>query len=89
MPSRTATAIAGLLISVLVSLVAWVVFDFPFLFLFVPFIPFLFRRGKREEPPVRACPECGFTTRNRDFTYCPRDGTPLEGDQTKPTDSFR
>lgn len=78
MVSRTATAIAGLGLSVAVSIVAWVVFDFPFLFLFVPFIPFLFRRGEADRPTVHECPECGFTTRNPEFTYCPRDGTPLE-----------
>lgn len=89
MASRTATAIAGLIVSVLVSVVAWVVFDFPFLFLFVPFIPFLFRRGTSDRPPVKECPECGFSTRNPEFSYCPRDGTHLDADQTRPTDSFR
>lgn len=77
MASRTATAIGGILISILISVGAWVFFDFPFLFLFVPFVPFLFRRGRAKAPPVARCPECGFSTRNPEFTYCPRDGSRL------------
>lgn len=78
MVSRTSTAIAGLVGSLLISVVAWVVFDFPFLFLFVPFVPFLIRRGGTGTPPPRRCPECGFSTRNPEFDYCPRDGARLE-----------
>jgi hypothetical protein len=46
-------------------------------FLFVPFVPFLFR-GARERPPVRECPVCGFRTRDPEYDYCPRDGHRLE-----------
>jgi hypothetical protein len=73
--SRTATALAGLAVSVAVSLVLWVVFDVAAVFLVVPFVPLLARRLRR---PRRTCPECGFRTRDRDANYCPRDGTELE-----------
>jgi hypothetical protein len=71
-----ATAAAGLLASVLLSAAAYVYFDTLLLFLFVPFIPFLFR-GRSNRPPVRRCPECGFQSRSPDVEYCPRDGTQL------------
>ena len=77
MVSRLATAITGLLVSLLISLVVWEMFGFPFLFLFVPIVPFLFRRGSTTAPTPRQCPECGFTTRDPEFSYCPRDGTAL------------
>lgn len=78
--SRTATAVAGVALSLLVSALAWWYFDSLFLFLFVPFVPFLFRLGRREEaaPPVRECPACDFRTRDPEFEYCPRDGHRLE-----------
>lgn len=62
--------------SVVVSaLLAWY-FDALFLFLFLPFLPFLFRWSKEE---VMTCPECGFRSRNPEFRHCPRDGSRLEG----------
>ncbi|MFC7167681.1 hypothetical protein [Halospeciosus flavus] len=78
--SRTATALVGLLASLAISVVAWVYFDTLFLFLFVPFIPFLLSRGGEtpEQPPVRECPTCGFRTRDPNYDYCPRDGTELD-----------
>lgn len=77
--SRTATAAVGILVSLAVSVAAWYYFDSLVLFLFVPFVPFLFRRGRRaERPAVRRCPTCGFETRNPEYTHCPRDGTRLE-----------
>lgn len=74
--SRTATAAAGLLASLAVTLVLWWYFDTLLFLLVVPFVPFLFRN--REQPPVRECPQCGFQTRDGQFAYCPRDGTRLE-----------
>lgn len=74
--ARLATAAAGVALSVVVSVVAWLYFDIPFLFFFVPFVPFLFRRG--EQPPAKECPACGFRTREGDHEYCPRDGHRLE-----------
>ena len=75
-PSRVATAVAGLLVSLAVSLVLWYVFRTPAVFLFVPFVPFLFRRGR--PPERRRCPACGFETEEESFEYCPRDGRRLE-----------
>ena len=73
-------AAAGLLGSLLLSVAAYVYFDTLLLFLFVPFVPFLFRRST-DRPPVRRCPTCGFRTRSPEFDYCPRDGTELERDE--------
>jgi hypothetical protein len=74
--ARSATAVVGLLVSLVVSVVLWVAFDIPAFLVVVPFVPFLFRRGER--PPVRECPVCGFRTCDRDHDYCPRDGHRLE-----------
>lgn len=77
--ARVATAFAGVVLSLLISVVAWYVFDVGLFFLAVPFVPFLFRgRSDRSEPPTWACPQCGFRTPDPDFDYCPRDGTRLE-----------
>lgn len=80
--SRTATAVAGLAASLLVSAALWWYFETALFFLFVPFVPFLFGRGGRDDAsvtrPVRECPECGFRTADRKYQYCPRDGTRLE-----------
>lgn len=78
--SRVATAVVGLLAGLLLSILLWRVFGSPVFFLFVPFVPFLFR-GRGEEPtqpPVRSCPRCGFQTMDQEFEYCPRDGARLE-----------
>lgn len=78
--SRTVTALVGLALSILVSVLAYVYFDTLFLFVFLPFVPFLFARGwgDDEEPTVYECPTCGFRTADPEFAYCPRDGTELE-----------
>lgn len=78
--SRTLTALAFLAGSLLVSVAAYVYFDTLFLFLFVPFVPFLFRRRgetEAEQSVKKRCPECGFLTRDPEVDYCPRDGTNL------------
>ncbi|MFB6102140.1 MAG: hypothetical protein ABEJ73_06195 [Haloplanus sp.] len=75
--SRTATAVAGLVVSLLVSIAAWYFFDTLIAFLLLPFVPVLFRRGD-DERPVRECPACGFRTRDPGFDYCPHDGTALD-----------
>jgi len=72
---RTLTAAVGLLVSLAVSVALWVAFDVFAVFLVVPFVPLLARRAR---PPVRACPECDFRTRDPDHEYCPRDGAELE-----------
>lgn len=77
--ARAATAIAGIVGSVLVSLAAWWYFDTLLVFLVVPFVPILLHRGSAvRRPPRRQCPVCGFTSREPEFGYCPRDGTRLE-----------
>lgn len=76
--ARTATAIVGVAISVLVSAAAWIYLDTLLLFLVVPFVPLLFRRRGGNAPSVKRCPDCGFETREPSFSHCPRDGTPLE-----------
>ena len=88
--SRTATAAAGLGLSLAVSVAAWVYLDTLLVFLLVPFVPLLFRRGRGAagaddaaagapaSPTPKRCPVCGFETAAPDYTHCPRDGTPLE-----------
>lgn len=84
--SRTLTAVAGLALSLAVSVAVWVAFDTLLLLLFVPFVPFLLSRGagrtggsgERPERRERECPACGFRTDDPRFDYCPRDGTPLD-----------
>ena len=76
MRKRLVTALFGLVVSVGISVLAWVYFDIPVFLVFLPFVPFLFRR--RERPPVRECPRCGFQTREEGYEFCPRDGERLE-----------
>ena len=86
MRSRTATALTGLLVSLVITLAAWYYFDTLLVFLLLPFVPILFRgRGDdsrgldvREDRTVRKCPQCGFQTRNPEFSHCPRDGSRLQ-----------
>ncbi|MFB6135892.1 MAG: hypothetical protein ABEJ04_03955 [Halobacteriaceae archaeon] len=75
--TRTLVALAAVALSLAVSALVWYVSGQVFLFLFVPFVPFLLRRGG-EPPPARECPTCGFRTREASYDYCPRDGTELE-----------
>lgn len=79
--SRTLTALAGFFASLLLSVVLWWQFDTLAFFLFVPFVPFLFRgmgSGEGQRRGVRVCPVCEFQTTNEAYEYCPRDGTRLE-----------
>lgn len=80
MRAGTATAVVGIVGSLLVSAALWWYFGTAVFFLFVPFVPFLFRRIDRGgvEEDVRECPVCGFRTTNDSYEYCPRDGTRLE-----------
>jgi len=80
MRSRTGTALVGLAVSLLASVLLWWYLGTLVAFLFVPFVPFLFRDVGDEtaEPTVDACPRCGFRTTEESFEYCPRDGTRLE-----------
>lgn len=85
--SRLITAAVGLLASLAVSVLLWVSFETILFFLFVPFVPFLFRGlgEKRDQPEPRECPKCGFQTFEEEYDYCPRDGNRLterRGEQT-------
>lgn len=75
MRSRTLTAAAVLVASLALSAAVWYYTGHPFAFLFVPFVPFLFRGG--DDAASRTCPECGFSTRREEYEFCPRDGTGL------------
>jgi len=77
--SRTLTALVGLTLGLLVSVAAWIYFETLLLFLFLPFVPFLFARRNREPQPrsVRRCPRCEFQTADPDHEFCPRDGSRL------------
>ena len=79
--SRTITALAGLIFGIVLSVAAWVYFDTLLLFLFLPFVPFIFggdsrgtATGTDRSPAVRQCPQCSFRTTDPEFEYCPRDG---------------
>jgi len=77
--SRTATALAGLLASIAISVGIYLATGWLVGFLFVPFVPFLFSASSSGEtddtvPPIQHCPECDFRTRAPDHDYCPRDG---------------
>jgi hypothetical protein len=77
--SRTTVAVAGLLGSLAVSALVYLLTDSLFVFLVVPFVPLLLGRG-RDAPEVRRCPVCGFETTDEAYEFCPRDGTALEAD---------
>ena len=77
--SRTLTAAAGVLVSLLVTGVLWWYFDTLLVFLFLPFVPILFRGLGDDEPTVvQECPHCGFQATSEAYDYCPRDGSRLE-----------
>ena len=85
--SRTVTALVGLLVSLGISVALWVAFDTVLFFLFVPFVPFLFRGlgGDSSEPRiVKECPQCGFQATVDAYDYCPRDGSRLESPSDDP-----
>ena len=82
--SRTLTALIGVAVSLAVSVVLYLYTGWLLFFLFVPFVPFLFRFGGGgatpvERPPAKECPRCGFRTRTPEYEHCPRDGARLEG----------
>lgn len=81
MNSRLLTAAVGLVASLAISAALWLYFDTFLFFLFLPFVPFLFRGvgdNERKEPTPRECPRCDFQTLNDEYDYCPRDGRRLE-----------
>jgi hypothetical protein len=78
--SRTLTALVGLAVSLALSAALYAYTGSFLFFLFVPFVPFLFRgrsADSAERPPIRECDRCSFRTRDPEFDYCPRDGSRL------------
>jgi hypothetical protein len=78
--SRTLTALLGVAVSLVVSVALYYYTGWLLFFLFVPFVPFLFRSGGSspvERPPVKECSRCGFRTRDPEYDHCPRDGSRL------------
>jgi hypothetical protein len=76
--SRWMMAVAGLAGSLALSVLLWVAFGSPFVFLFVPFVPFLLRRQSgRKGASAARCPDCDFRTMDPQHEYCPRDGRRL------------
>ncbi len=77
--ARSATAAVGIIASFFISVILWWFFETALVFLFVPFVPFLFRRYTNEAPEdsIRNCPTCGYQTTNDAYSYCPKDGTRL------------
>ncbi len=76
--SRTVMTLAGVLGSVVLSVLLYAYTGSILLFLFIPFVPFLLLRGGEDDgPPVRTCSRCEFSTRDPEFEYCPRDGSRL------------
>jgi hypothetical protein len=79
--SRVTTAVLGVIGSLGLSVLLWVVFETAVFFLFVPFVPFVLgRNGKAAPRPTYRCSTCGFHTTDPNYEYCPRDGTPLRKD---------
>lgn len=77
MGSRTRTALVGLVGSLAVSALVYHYTGWFVFFVALPFVPLLFR-GDDERPPARECPQCGFSTRDPGYDFCPRDGTRLD-----------
>ncbi|WP_254272232.1 hypothetical protein [Haloarcula marina] len=77
--SRTLTALVGLAVSVAITVALWWYFDTLLVFLFLPFVPILFRGfGGDDSPVAQECPHCGFQSTVEAYDYCPRDGSRLE-----------
>lgn len=79
--SRIATALVVGAASVAVSALLYAYTGSVLFFLFLPFVPILFRSRtespEQREQPTLECTRCGFTTQNPEFEYCPRDGRRL------------
>jgi hypothetical protein len=77
--SRTVTAVVGLVVSLAVTAALWLYFETLLVFLFLPFVPILFRGlGNSGPTVVQECPHCGFQATSEAYDYCPRDGSRLE-----------
>ena len=85
--SRTLTALVGFIASIGLSVLLYIYTGSMLFFLFLPFIPFFFVNRNREDAhtaksTTKECSRCGFTTRQPEFEYCPRDGSRLYEQET-------
>ncbi len=78
MRADTALALAAFIGSLALTIVLIVLFHVPLLFVFLPIVPFLFRR--RRAPLVKRCVSRPWSTSDPRYQYCPCDGTPLVTD---------
>ena len=78
MREDTALLAAAFIGSLVLTVTLIALFHVPFLFIFLPIVPFLFRR--RHATPVKRCTSCGWYTSDSHYQYCPCDGTPLVTD---------
>ncbi|MGZ4936656.1 MAG: hypothetical protein ACXV5D_06760 [Halobacteriota archaeon] len=78
MRTDTALFVAAFAGSIVLTVALIALFHVPFLFVFLPIVPFLFRR--RHVPPVKRCTSCAWYTSDPRYRYCPCDGTPLVTD---------
>lgn len=73
--SRLQIAIGGLILSVSISILAWMYWQTLLLFLVIPLVPlFAYSIGQKPAPAKKACPVCRFRTTDPSYEYCPRDG---------------
>lgn len=78
MRADTALVEGAFIGSIVLTVVLIALVHVPFLFVFLPIAPFLFRR--RHASPVKRCASCAWYTSDLHYRYCPCDGTPLVTD---------
>ena len=71
-----ALAAIGILLTVVSLSSGWPWGGF-FLLLPLVFPPLRFGKSATDAPDVKRCDRCGFYTHDKDFEFCPRDGTTL------------
>jgi hypothetical protein len=60
--------------SLVITIIFWMMgLPFFFVFLFIPLVPFFFKKQT-----IRRCPVCGWETTGSEH-FCPWDATPLSG----------
>ncbi|MGZ4902036.1 MAG: hypothetical protein ACXVI3_03100 [Halobacteriota archaeon] len=78
MRADTALLAAAVIGSLVLTVTLIALFHVPFLFIFFPIVPFLFRR--QHAPPIKRCTSCAWYSSDLRHRYCPCDGTPLVTD---------
>jgi len=87
MRADTALLAGAFIGSVGITAVLIAIFHVPFLILFLPIVPLLFRR--RRSAPLRRCTSCDWHTNDARYRYCPCDGAPLITDTLEGGDDDR